>query len=539
MSRGAVAACVVCLSACAASAPDAVLLNGKVFTANPAQPWAEALAIKGERLVAVGSSAEVAAQAASSTRRFDLRGRTVVPGFNDAHVHAAPRPAKTDVPVPDDPTPSVVETAVVAASRTAPAGERLQVTIGPRVLDDAAIDRAWIDARVPDRPVFLLAFTGHGMILNSAALQFAQIEDSIGDPEGGRFERNASGRLNGRVHEYAEQLVWRRVAALVPASEAPEAYRRLSRDAARLGITTIQLMGDGQPHARIVAELIAAESPLRWRVFRFPLREAGQELTDSKPPLPPQPTPRVDARGMKWILDGTPVERLAALREPYRDSTSKGQMNLSPERLRQVVGWAYGSEDLLAMHAVGDAAIDAYLTALEATGRPEVWRQKRPRLEHGDMLFPDLMTRAKTLGVVVVQNPAHLMVPLTASLGQARRWQMQPLKTLLAEGIPLAFGSDGPLSPFLNIMFATTYPERPREALTREQAVTAYTRGSAFAEFAEKDKGHLSPGALADLAVLSVDVFEAPANQLPDIVSVLTMVGGRIVHDSGAVRRYN
>ena len=526
------------LVSCAAAAPDTVLLNGKVFTANSAQPWAEAMAITGDRVTAVGSTADITALASSSTRRFDLRGRTVVPGLNDAHVHVAPRPPKTDVAVADDPAPADVEKAIVEASRTAPAGQRLQVTIGPRILDDTAIDRGWIDVRVQDRPVFLLAFTGHGMILNSAGLRFANVDESIGDPEGGRFGRDSSGRLNGRVYEYAEQVVWRRVAALVPPAEAPEAYRRLSRDAARLGITSIQLMGDGQPQAKIIADLLAADSPLRWRVFRFPIHEAGKDLSDSKTPLPPQPSPLIDARGMKWILDGTPVERLAAVREPYRDSASSGQMNLSPERLKQVVGWAYGSEDLLAMHAVGDRAIDTYLTALEAAGRPEVWRLKRPRLEHGDMLFPDLMARAKALGVVVVQNPAHLTVPLTASLGQARRWQIQPLKSLVAEGIPLAFGSDGPLSPFLNIMFATTFPERPREALSRAQAVTAYTRGSAFAEFTEKEKGHLSPGALADLAVLSADVFEAPANQLPDIVSVLTMVGGRIVHDSGAVRRY-
>src|SRR6185295_17725629 len=140
-------------------------------------------------------------------------------------------------PAPDD-----VEKAIVEANRTAPAGQRLQVTVANRILDDPAIDRHWIDQRVADRPVFLLAFTGHGMILNSAALQFAQIDEAIGDPEGGRFDRDASGRLNGRVHEYAEQLVWRHVAALVPAVEAPEAYRKQARDAVELGITSIQLM---------------------------------------------------------------------------------------------------------------------------------------------------------------------------------------------------------------------------------------------------------------------------------------------------------
>lgn len=516
-----------------------MLLNGKVFTANPAQPWAEAIAIRGERVIAVGSTADVSAQAGSSTHRFDLQGRTVVPGFNDAHVHVAPRPPLFGVPMGDDPSAADVEAALAEAHGKAPAGERLQGTVAGRVLDDPSIDRVWLDARIADRPVMLITATGHGMILNSAALRLTGIDESIGDPEGGRFLRDGSGRLNGRAEEYAEQLVWRRLAALVPESEGPAAYRRLSREAARFGITSIQLMGDGQPQAKIVADLLKADSPLRWRVLRFPLREAGKDLTDGKPIMPPQPSPRINARGMKWILDGTPIERLAATREPYRDRPSSGRMNLSSERLRQVVGWAYGSEDPLAMHAVGDAAIEAYLATLEAVGRPDTWRLKRPRLEHGDMLMPDLMTRAKALGVVVVQNPAHLMAgpSMVATLGQVRRWSIQPLKTLLVEGIPLAFGSDGPLNPCLNIMFATTHPDRPSEALTREQAVTAYTRGSAFAEFTEKEKGHLSPGALADIAVLSADVFTAPPQQLPSIESVLTLVGGRIVHDSGVVAR--
>jgi predicted amidohydrolase YtcJ len=537
-SLSGVLAAAFALSACTAAGPDAVLLNGKVFTANPAQPWGEAIAIRGERVIAVGETATIAAQAGPATRRLDLGGRTVVPGFNDAHLHVAPRPPRFLVKLSDNPSARELEKGLVEADRLAPSGQRLQATIADQILDDSSIDRAWLDVRVANRPVMLVAFTGHGMILNSPALRLANVEDSIADPEGGRFGRDASGRLNGRVEEYAEQLVWRRLAALVPPAEAAEAYRQQALEAVRLGITSIQLMGTGQPQSETVGQLLAVDSPVRWRVLRFPMREAGQELTDGKGMMPPQPSPRIDARGMKWILDGTPVERLAALRAPYADRPTAGRMNLSSERLRQVVGWAYGSEDPLAMHAVGDAAIEAYFTSLAAAGRPETWRLKRPRLEHGDLLFPDLIVKAKALGVVVVQNPAHFTLGslLLTRLGPERLQQSQPLKTLLAEGIPLAFGSDGALSPFLNIMLATTHPARPSEALTREEAITAYTRGSAFAEFMEKERGHLGPGALADLAVLSADVFTVPTDQLPSIHSVLTMIGGRIVHDSGAVR---
>jgi predicted amidohydrolase YtcJ len=140
--------------------------------------------------------------------------------------------------------------------------------------------------------------------------------------------------------------------------------------------------------------------------------------------------------------------------------------------------------------------------------------------------------------MLVVQNPTHFTFPevFLARYGQERLAWMQPMKSLLDAGIPLAIGSDGPMNPFLNILAAVTHPTNPKEALTREQAVTAYTAGAAFAEFKEQEKGQLTVGMLADLAVLSADVFTVPAEQMEAIRSVLTMFGGRIVHETGAMR---
>ena len=531
---------IVLLAACTgARGPDTILVNGKVFTANPSQPWAEAIAVAGERIIAVGDTATVAALARDNTRRLDLGGRTVVPGFNDAHIHAGPSIAMHDVEIGQDPEPRQLAEAITAAHQQAPAGLPLRVTFGGRVWDDPAVTRQWLDALVKDRPVFLRAFTGHGAVMNSAALTLAGFDETIGDPEGGRFLRDQAGRLNGRAEEYADELVGRRLRARVPAAERPRAYQEFSVEAARLGITSVQLMANAGPHRETVSDIVAVDSPLRWRVIRWPAREAGQELQDSKTHLPPQPSPRVDARGMKWMLDGTPVERLAAMRAPYADRPGEsGRLNFSPERIAMFVGWAYGSEDPIAVHAVGDRAIETYIAALEKAGHPDTWVRKRPRIEHGDMLMPDLIPRAKALGIVVVQNPAHFMLrdELTRSLGPDRLRHAQPMKSLLDAGIPVAIGSDGPLSPFLNILFATTHAVNPAEALTREQAVTAYTVGAAFAEFKEKEKGQLAPGMFADLAVLTADIFSVPPPELPAISSVLTMIGGRIAHETGVVR---
>lgn len=536
-SRVLAAACAVALSACtAATAPDTILLNGKIFTASDGQPWAQAIAIRGERVVAVGDAAAIANLAGESTRRIDLGGRTVIPGINDAHAHVSPRRPVHVVAVPHEPTTAQVEAALRAADRESAPGLPLSVEIGGRVWDDGAVTRAWLDARVPARPVMLQAYTGHGLILSSAALADIGVDESIADPEGGRFDRDADGRLNGRVEENACIVVGRRQAARVSGEERTATYRAFATEAARLGITSAQAMANALPHREMVASVGAAATPLRWRILRWPLKEAGQEIADSKTHLPPQPSLRVDARGMKWMLDGTPVERLAATRAPYADRPEEsGRLNYSAERIAQFVGWAYGSEDPLAVHAVGDRAIDTYLAALEKGGRAEIWRAKRPRLEHGDMLTPDLIARARALGVVVVQNPAHLMRrdELSARLGAERLQVVQPMRSLLAAGVPLALGSDGPLSPFLNILFATTHAVRPAEALTREEAVTAYTRGAAYAEFSDREKGQIAVGMLADIAVLSADVFTVSPDQLPAIQSLLTLVGGAPAHDAG------
>ena len=180
---------------------------------------------------------------------------------------------------------------------------------------------------------------------------------------------------------------------------------------------------------------------------------------------------------------------------------------------------------------MGDASADLVLSAMEASGGPETWRPLRPRFEHGDGLTPDLVARAAALGVIVVANPSHLTMPemMLARYGAERMATYQPMRSLLAAGVTLAIGSDGPPSPYLNILFAVTHPTNPREALTREQAVTAYTRGSAFAEFAEAEKGTLAPGMLADLAVLSQDIFKVEEGRLPETSSVLTIIGGRVV----------
>lgn len=536
--RSVLLTCLAASIGCAASAPDTVIVNAKVFTSNPSQPWAQALAIRGDRVVAVGDTATIAALAGSATRRIDAGGRTIVPGFNDAHQHIAITPPNDRLTLPFDPSLEQIATALRDQIKTSPAGRLIQGEFAESAWEDASFTRAWLDAIAPNHPVRLIAFTGHGQLLNSKALALIGIDDTIQDPEGGRYSRDKAGHLDGRLEEYADYLAGQAFGIKTEPADAVSTYRRFATEASSFGITSVQLMADTLPIADVSKDLVEANAPIRWKTYRFPMRTAGGETTDSRPPLPPQPTPLIDTRGMKWIIDGTPIERLGFMRDPYTDAPAqRGRLNFSTERIAQFVGWAYGTEDPLAVHAFGDGAIEMYVSAVEKAGRAEVWRAKRPRIEHGDLMAPDLIPRVKAMGMVVVQNPTHFTFPemFLARLGKERLAWTQPMKTLLANGIPLAIGSDGPMNPFLNVMAASTHPSNPKEALTREEAVIAYTTGSAFAEFKEQEKGQLAVGMLADLAVLSGDLFTVPVDKIEEIRSVLTMLGGRVVHDTGVV----
>ena len=520
----------------AADAPDLILAGGKIFTADPARPWAEALAIAGDHIVAVGTSAEVRPLAGSATRVIELQKRVVVPGFNDAHTHVGGGlgPGVNLGLRSNDPALADVLKALTAEAARAPAGTWLRGEIGVRVLDDPAATRATLDPITPNHPVLLTGWTGHGGLLNTAALRALGVADDEPDPPGGWFGRvRGTSQLSGIAHEYALFRLERRLGERVARADAEANVRHYVQEALKLGITSVQDMGTSVTAPALADLLRAAGAPLRWRVMRFPVEPPSAD--DAAEGKGRDEKDGVVVWGRKWILDGTPVERLAATRRPYADRPAwTGRLDFSPEEIRAAVEHARRDREPLMLHVVGDAAVAAALSALEASGGPEVWRPLRPRFEHGDGLAPDLVARAAALGVTVVQNPSHFTLPevMFARFGYENMAGFQPMKSLLAAGVPLALGSDGPPSPFLNILFAVTHPTSRREALTREQAVSAYTRGSAFAEFAEAAKGTLAPGMLADLAVLSQDIFTVEEGRLPETSSALTIIGGRVVYDA-------
>jgi hypothetical protein len=210
-------------------------------------------------------------------------------------------------------------------------------------------------------------------------------------------------------------------------------------------------------------------------------------------------------------------------------------MNFSESEIEKIIKESLQFNQPLLLHCVGDRACEAVFDAMEKVRGGKIdWAKKRVRLEHAEVVVDDLLERAKKLGVVIVQNPTHFT---DGEIGKMR-WGggKARIRSFVETGIPFALGSDGPMNPFLNIMLASIHPDNPPQAISRRQAVRAYTYGSAYSEFTETQKGTLAKGKLADLAVLSQDIFIAPVPDLPKTQSILTIIGGKIVHDAKVLK---
>ena len=525
------------LAACSQSSPpDAIVVNAKIFTADSTNPWAEALAVRGDRITAVGSSAEIRKLATSDTRVIDAGGRTVVPGFNDSHDHVSGEPPPTFIadpaPIPDPPARVVLDSVRAAANRL-PAGSLISSIIGPAALLDPALRRGALDRVAPSHRVQLVAWSGHGYVVNSAELAALGVSDSTPDPLGGFMERDGRGRLTGLMMEYGgwSPLFLRGAEGGTPAAAA--GLKARADSAIAYGITTIQTMSNGATPATWKSILTQPNTEVRLRLMPMPGTTSGGRVEAGWESLRRDSAVAGRVAGLKYVIDGTPVEALAFMRQPYSDLGTRGMLNFPVDTVRAILRECVTKGYQPILHIVGDSATALVLNLMSEVAPDSVWRQLRPRIEHGEGATADLFPALLRMGVIMVQNPTHFGVVelFDRRWGTARRSRMQLFKSYLKAGIRIAIGSDGPQHVGLNLMLALVHPDNPPEALTIEEAVTAYTRGSAYAEFTEGEKGSLAVGKLADLAILSQDIFAVPVQQLVATRSVFTMIGGRAVLD--------
>lgn len=527
---------------CQAQVADLIFYRGKIFTSDTARLYVEAIAIKDGRILAIGSDAAIKKYEAGTTKRVNLAGKIVVPGFNDAHNHL-PNPLKaTKINVTElNPSwQSLVDSIKLAVKRT-PKGQFITASIGLDIANGPGATRFSLDKLAPDHPVLLLSWWGHVGIFNTIALEKFGIGARQPDPKGGFYERMADGKtLTGKAFEknaYWPNTSYNKIMAMRDDDGLIADLRGISRDLLSLGVTSFQNMCTGAKPEDFVQYWKQAGLPLRMRLIRWgDINPDGSLDVPSKQlPVEVADVSMLRVSGTKWLLEGTPLEQGAAQLDAYPGSDKwHGRMNYNVPEMEKMMQEAIARKDQICFHIGGSKTIGVILDLMSKVNVN--WQALRPRFEHGDEVdySPEYLDKLRRFGVIVVQNPTHfgpvpgMPLPLLSTHGMA-------MKTLLNVGIPLAIGSDGPHNPYLNIMLASTHPMRPSEALSREEAVIAYTRTSAYAEFQEQEKGSLTEGKYADLAVLSQDIFSVPLNELMKTRSLLTLVNGKVAYDAGVI----
>ncbi|MFZ0641146.1 MAG: amidohydrolase [Candidatus Acidiferrales bacterium] len=528
---------------------DLVLTNGDVYTVDSVRPRAQAMAIRGEKIVAVGSSEEVRAWIGSQTRVIDLHGRFAMPGFNDAHVHlASAGMAKVIVNFEGAKSLTEFQQRLRAALKNYKPGEWITGSGWDHTLwPEQRFPTRWdLDAVSKDHPMIFSRVDGHVAVVNSLALKIAGITKSTADPPGSHIVHDAkTGEPNGMLEEDgAMSLVYRHVPP--PSHEIRKRAIELAlADAVSHGVTSIQdysTWGDFLIYRELKNE---GKLPLRiteWLTFTEPLAQLEEERRDGG-----TTDPWLKTGTLKAFMDGSLGSRTAAMLAPYSDDPStSGILRMDPAELSRMCIERDKAGFQLNFHAIGDranrVALDAFAAVLAANGP----RDRRDRVEHAQIVAPEDFARFAKLHVIASMQPVHLLDDerwAGARIGPERSKGAYAWNTMRKDGVRLAFGTDYPvegIDPLRGLYACTTreLPEggppggwEPQEKLPMGECIYDYTAASAYAEFEEARKGQLKPGMFADIVVYPTDITRMPPAELLHTSTDMTIAGGRVVYE--------
>ena len=501
---------------------DLILLNGKIFTSDTAKLYVQALAIKGNKIVAVGTDKEVNKLSSNTTRKVDLKGKTVVPGFNDAHDHPAWfAPVgkffnqNAELNSEGLNKKSILDSVAMMVKEAKP-GEWIHGLIGTDVFFDRSM-RASLDSLAPNNPIDLQIWWGHGIVVNKKAIDISGISDNDKDPLGGWYIRNASSEISA-LQQNAQAVVWIKLNESEP-ENVIKGLKSFVEEQLPAGITSVQYMGTGFT-AKLAADVFTkVNSPQRIRIIAWQRTTTNGRQTQDWNIANMHPTPLLTISGVKYVIDGTPGDRNSLYKKPYTDvGSANGRLNYPVDTMKKIMKEALNSNRQLMMHITGDSTFAIVLSLITQAGTAEQWRVKRVRIEHN-------FVQGISLQQMKILTDYGILLMHTSKYSTHSQ-----LKSLMDNGVIIGMSPDGTTNPCFDIMMCTAMQNDSTENINREQAVIAYTRTNAYAEFAEKQKGTLMPGMLADLAVLSKDIFTIPTQQLPSVKSVLTMIDGKIVY---------
>jgi hypothetical protein len=526
--------------------PDLILYNGNFWTVSPRQPRAQAAATSGGRFLAVGSNAEVLALAASSAKKVDLGGKTVLPGFIDAHSH--PAEAGLDhLRMVDCDLRSIAGILAALRKRAAqtPPGEWV---LGfkyddTKTSDGRPLTREDLDAAVPDHPVFVEHRGGHTAWVNSMAFKAAKVDENTPDPAGGKYDHDpATNRLNGHIRENAKTGL----ASLIPSNFTRDDHREgvklISKMMSRTGITSVT-DALGTPDDLRAYQDARDSGDLSLRIYCHIYHSFMDQMLAAgiKTGLGDEWV-RVGAQ--KAVCDGSISERTARLSQPYVGRPGDYGILVTPEdQLYEISRKAHAAGWQLGTHANGDVAIDITLRVYERLQREMPRRDPRFRLEHCTVINDSLVQRIKALGAIPTPFSTYVYYhgEKMKEYGPERLNNMFALRSFIDAGIRPTQASDYPPGPFEPMMALQSEVSRTdmkgtvwgaKQKITVEEAIRVGTMHGAYASYEENLKGSIEPGKLADLVVLGKDPFKTDPSELVNIPVERTMVGGKWVWES-------
>ena len=539
---------------------DLIVRNANIWTVDDARPKAQAVAVLHDRIMAVGSNLEIDGLRGPDTRVIDAGGKLLLPGFNDSHVHFVEGGLQLgQVQLNDVTSTDEFARRVAEQAKKMPKGEWIRggdwdETKWP---GSTLPTKELIDSVTPDNPVFLDRYDGHGALANSIALRLAGITAQTPNPPGGVIVRDGQGNPTGVLKDAAKFPVLKVIPPLTH-DQRIEAIKQGLQYAASLGVTSFQEMNDEdtdsfadigaynelQQSGELTARVYVAASIADWK------KEADLGVRHAFG------TPFVRIGALKGFADGSLGSRTAYFFDPYSDEPgNSGILRNQMLPLSQMQEWITGADGVrlqVCIHAIGDKAIstvlDMYTEALKAHHGSE----RRFRIEHAQHMAAKDFDRFAQLDVIASVQPYQAIDDgrwAEARIGHDRASRTYAFRTFLNHGVHLAFGTDwtvAPLNPLLTIYAAVTRATLdgknpngwfPEQKLTVAEAVRAYTMGSAYAEFQDKEKGSVAPGKLADFVLLSDDIFSIDPAKICDVKVVQTIVGGKTVFDAARKTR--
>jgi predicted amidohydrolase YtcJ len=534
-------------------AADLIITNAKIWTVDKSLPTAQAVAVLGDRIVAVGSNTEVDAWRAPHTHVIDAGGKLLLPGFNDAHVHFVSGGMQLDnIQLNDATTPEEFARRI---------GERARVTAkGKWIVGGNWDETKWnppnmptkelIDAVTPDTPVFVSRYDGHMGLANSVALRLAGITAKTPDPPGGTIVRDAQGNPTGALKDAATDYIDKVIPPLTHDQRLKIVKRALAH-AASVGVTSVQHMVASNEDIAVYSELLQRDE-LTTRIYVAPsithvddLAKLGIGHAFGGPYL------RIGA--LKAFADGSLGSGTAYFYEPFlnqgnnRGLLSDEMQPISLMRDRYMKADAAGLQ--ICTHAIGDEGISTILDLYSEVIKKHGEADRRLRIEHAQHMAAKDFERFAQLHVIASVQPYHAIDDgrfAESHIGHDRASRTYAFRTFLDHGVRLAFGTDwevAPLDPLLTVYAAVTRATLdgknpngwfPEQKLSVAEAIEAYTMGSAYAEFQEKEKGSITPGKLADMVLLSDDIFSIVPEKIREVRVLKTFVGGRLVFDAAA-----